>query len=383
MVVNRRFVALALIGALVSSAALAEDKAVTLLRKSMGRKFPVNVVAVILQRDPAAEGVYQRVKVTRSADGRIRHSVLQPLRVAGVESVDNGEVMRTYLPDRRSVIVQDSAQRINADVEKRLGLARQNYVLSLSSAPRIAGRSTVCVTAEPKSNELFTRRYYLDEKTGYPLKLEVDDGKAEPSTVFHTLAIEFPASLKDGVFEMSTLPGRVHEIRYSRPQAVTSKTQAQNVVGFRPVLPDRLPMGFQVQEMQLNGGDEWRSVVVRLTDGLVRATVYQYRTEGRKVEAIEDCTSLDVNGIRFMLVSDLPDGVRQRLLQAFIAQAKADSTLRPQRLIGKAAARPSASVELASTAMAFAESEACLRGMSPFSMDLVLLTLIVQADNLQ
>lgn len=333
MVLTRLWAAGALLVAASLALAGGQDRGSELLRKSMGRKFQVNIVAVIMQRDPGGDGTYQRVKVSRAKDGKVRHTILQPLRMAGIESVDDGEQMRVYLPDKRSMIVQDSPMLLETDLEERLDLAKQNYDLSVVAGKQIAGRSTVCVVANPKATGLGTRRYSLDEKTGYPLRLQVDMGKGETRTIFDTVAIDFPTRLSSEVFEVNPLPG-TDTIRYTRPQTLTSRAHAERAVGFRPVLPTRFPMGFRMQEMQVNQGGEWKSVVVRLTDGLVRATVYQWKPDGGEVESVEESSCLDVNGIRLLLVSDLPAEVRVRLLNAFVAQSKQTEYPQALRIIG-------------------------------------------------
>lgn len=336
MAAKRRFAAAALAFSLLSAAFAGggqDPKAADLLQKSMGREFPVNVIAVIMQRDPAGDGTYQRVKVTRARDGRSRHSIIAPLRMAGVESVDDGDKMRVYLPDKRALIVQDSGHLADSDPEVRIGWAKKNYQFSIDGREKIAGRMSLRVVADPKDPDMSIRRYYLDEKSGYPLKMEVVGEAGEPKVVFDTIAIDFPDSLSGNVFRMKPLPG-TNTINYTRPQTLASPGKAQAVVGFRPVLPDRLPMGFRVQEMQYNGGDEWKSVVIRLSDGLVRATVFQWRPNGKKIEAIEDSTLADINGLKVLIVSDLPPHVRKRLLDSFTSQAKTEAAPRAQRLIG-------------------------------------------------
>jgi hypothetical protein len=241
--------------------------------------------------------------------------------------------MRVYLPDKRTLIVQDSAHSMDGDTDARIALAKKNYDFSISGKERIAGRTTLCIVADPKASDMPLRKYYLDEKSGYPLKMEVVGDRGDSKVFFDTIAIDYPEALNGDVFRMRPQPG-TETITYTRPKTLTSKSQAQAVVGFRPITPDRLPMGFQVQEMQYNGGKEWKSVVIRLNDGLVRATVFQWKPNGKKIEAIEDSSHLDVNGIRLLLVSDLPPHVREELLRAFAAQAKTDGSPRAMRLFG-------------------------------------------------
>lgn len=358
MVANAKL-ALALVAALLTGAiarGAGDDRATELLRRSMGRKFPVNVVAVILQRDPGSDGTYQRVKVVRAKDGRVRHTILQPLRMCGIDSVDDGDKMAVYLPDKQSMIIQDSSQQSEPDVNERLSLAKQNYTFTVSVGPRIAGRTTVSVVANPRAPEMATRRYSLDEKTGYPLRLQVDEEQPRARTIFDTIAIEFPTRLPEPVFEMDPLPG-TKTIRYQRPKTLNSRAHAEREVGFRPILPERYPMGFKLQEMQVNQGDEWKSVVVRLSDGLVRATVYQWKPEGQPVESVEESTTIEVNGIRLLLVSDLPAGIRTKLLNAFISRSQQTEAPQALRIVGVRDRNPLFELELRYLLRAFAPLE--------------------------
>jgi hypothetical protein len=299
-----------------------EENPASLLRKSMGRRFSVNILAVIRQRDPGGNGSYQRIKVSRSSDGRIRQTILQPLRMAGIDRVDDGDTIRVYLPDKKSLIIQDSVQASPKDVDERMRLAKRNYDFAWGESCTIAGRKSLCVVVKPRHGGMTARRYYLDEHNGYPLRLEVLSGPQSDHLVFDTLAVEYPKKLASAVFDLDPLPGTL-TYRYSRPKTLKSDN-AEKLLGFQPILPGRLPLGFELQEMQINENKDWKSAAVRLTDGIVRATVYQWRPNGQPVESVEESSSLDVGGIRLLLVSDLPAAVRMRLLQAFVPRAEVE-----------------------------------------------------------
>lgn len=349
------------------AAGIQGEKAADLLLKSMQRSFPVNISAVIVQRDPSGDGSYQRVKVVRSKDGRVRHTVLQPLRLQGIESIDDGEMMRIYLPDNKALILQESPQKASNDAESRLALAKQNYAFSIGDRPRIAGRQTICVVATPKVADLGVRRYYLDADTQYPLRMELIDPSGKSVPIVDTKDVQYPPKVDAAVFEMRALPG-VEKLNYTRPKSL-GKSQAQETLGFIPSLPSNLPMGFRVQEIQYNASPKWKSAVVRLSDGLARATVYQWKPNGTEIESIEDSTTVDHNGIRLMLVSDMPAQVRLRLLRAFIQQANAEDPPRALRFIGMMGPRPglSASAELMAVLWAFAQVDG-LAGLSGYGV---------------
>jgi|GEM_PF-1115164 len=342
------------------------DRALEFLSRSMQRRFSVNVVAIILQRDPGGEGVYQRVKIERSRDGKVRHTVLQPLRMQGIESVDDGNRMRVFLPDQRIIIDQQSPAKGSGDVELRLNLARQNYTFRVESNHRIAGRPAVCVTATPRYDDMDVRRYFIDAETFYPLRAEtINNGSSVP--VFETKDVQYPRAIDGRVFQMRSM-ANVDTLKYNPPSTLT-RTAAAKIVGFTPLMPQRLPMGFKVQEMQYNGNTEWKSVAIRLTDGLTRATVYQWKPNGKRVKAVEDSTSIDHNGVRLLLVSDLNPELRLKLLQAFVSQALNQSA-RSYKLFGMLAA-PTAGLparpELMSTLWTFAELDG-LAGLAQYGV---------------
>jgi hypothetical protein len=113
-------------------------------------------------------------------------------------------------------------------------------------------------------------------------------------------------------------------ISYRRPEKVT-KENASRAVGFMPVIPKSFPCGFRLQSMQTNDSRTWKSVVIRLTDGLARATVYQWlgNDNSGDVQSIENSTTINVGSIRVMLVSDLSPETRRRLLGAFLTRTEA------------------------------------------------------------
>jgi outer membrane lipoprotein-sorting protein len=320
-----------LAGIAAMGAAQSSDPAQILMR-SMQRTYDVNVVVELLQRDPMVPGTFQRVKVERTGSGHSRRTILQPLRMLGVTQVDDGDRLRMYLPDRNRIIDQDSALKEPCQAEARIRLARKNYTLRLDTGPRIAGRQTVVVVATPRHRDMDGRKYYIDRETDFPLRLETISG-SDVRVMYDTKDIQFPARLDPKLFSLQPV-GNVEVQRYERPQRVTAQ-QARQLVGFLPVLPESLPLGFEVDDVQFSvnraGNHTWRSIVVRMSDGLARATVYQWRASDRiPVDAFEESSTAENNGVSIMVVSELPQRVRERLLQAFVTQTV---DLRPDQVL--------------------------------------------------
>src|SRR5688500_13007817 len=95
------------------------ERARQLLLKTLERTYPNNVIALITQRSPENHGNIQRIQVQISKDGKMRQTVIYPLSMQGVETIDDGKNIATFFPDEKLVIVnrlQSSSRRI-----RRLG----------------------------------------------------------------------------------------------------------------------------------------------------------------------------------------------------------------------------------------------------------------------
>jgi hypothetical protein len=339
---------------MLTGIAMAQETAAQLLARSMQRTFPVNVIAVILQKDPQGEG-FQRVKIERNRQGLARCTILAPLRMSGITSVDNGERLMTFLPDRRLIIDQQSPGAEPCEVDDKIALAKRNYTFKIIPSGKIAGRETICVQAVPRFDDLEIRRYYLDSATTYPLRVETFQEGNEINVMVDTKDIAFPKVLDRKLFELEP-SGDVSVQTFTKPKKVVSGSQAQNVVGFMPLIPDGLPLGFKVQEIQFSGDTKWKPIVIRMTDGLARATLYQWDKDADvKVQAFSNSSTLVYKNLKLMLVSDLSAPVRMQLLRAFLAQASVDPGFRAQRLFGlMPEAGLQASLELVASVWAFA-----------------------------
>ena len=340
-------------GAILVGIAGAQETAAQLLARSMQRTFTVNVIAVILQKDPQADG-FQRVKVERNKAGLARCTILAPLRMSGITSVDNGERLLTFLPDRRMIVDQQSPGAEPCEVDEKIALAKKNYTFKIIPSGKIAGRDTICVQATPRYDDLESRRYYLDSATTYPLRVETYLDGNEINVMVDTKDISFPKSMDSKLFELEP-SGDVYVQKFTKPKKVISGSQAQNVVGFVPLVPEGLPLGFKVQEIQYSGDAKWKPIVIRMTDGLARATLYQWDKDAEiKVQTFSNSSTMIHKNLKLMLVSDLTAPVRMQLLRAFIAQASMDPALRAQRLFGLMPdAGLQASLELVASVWAF------------------------------
>lgn len=305
-----------------------DPAAIEVLERSFRRELRVNVVAIISQRDPRMDGTFQTVRVERDRAGRTHHVVLAPLRLQGMETVDDGERLRVYMPDQNTVINQPSPHLTPCDADWRVRHLRRNYVVKFASNARVAGREVRVIQATPRDPRMESRRFFVDAQTNFVLRLESRGPKGR-TVHFDTKEVQYPSRIEASTFQLRPL-GSVRTLTYERPQSLRTDQMAEHV-GFRPMIPENLPMGFEVQDVQLTKSEHWNAVAIRIGDGLVRGTIYQWRsTAPVKVSSIENSSVGEASGVRLMIVSDMPAEARQALLRA-IAR---DSSFIPVSKIG-------------------------------------------------
>lgn len=321
---------------------LAEDwRARKLLLLSMGKGRAANVSAIVTQ---LGAGGSVQIKLEQSADGFERHTILQPLSMQGVTSVDDGRTWMTYWPDERRVLSQESPRRSLADADERVNLADKNYNLRVASETMIAGRRALCVAAEPRNREMSERRFYIDSETSFLLRIERGRSGAEFDVLFDTKAISFPKRIpKCELFSKSD----VRIIERDPPVTIRPGTNVREIVGFEPVVPQSLPLGFVVHAAQITGEDSRRFIAIRITDGLVNATVYQFdghRERSGRGESRD--RGSEANGIRFRVVGDLSEPAKEKILSRFVRDSGQVLWLVPELCKALSLLNPNGTIEL-------------------------------------
>lgn len=294
-----------------------DARARDLLLKSMERSRCFNVSAILTRE---GSGGIMQLKLEQSEDGFERQTILQPLSMQGVSTVDDGKRWMTLWPDERRVLRQDSPRLWQADPEDRIRLADRNYRLTITSEDRIAGRRALCVSAVPRSKEMATRRYYLDERTGFILRSELVDENGEVVLLQDTKAISFPDDIPKCCEMISSKGMRVME--RTSPMALKPGASTRSLVGFEPVLPGNLPFGFVIHAKQIIGDENRRYVAVRITDGLVSATIYQYKSDGDERKRGSSDERREAAGVGFRVVGELTSAAKSQILSRFLKEAE-------------------------------------------------------------
>ncbi len=300
------------------------DPARELLLKTLDRNYRNNVVAIISQRSPENNGSYQRIQVQISKEGRVRHTVIYPLSMQGVEKIDDGKQIATILPDNKMILVQESPMTLPNDAESRINLTTRNYGLTLAGTTTVAGHRASIVVAKPRYAGMESKRYHIDDRTGFILKLETLDSKGVPTVAFQALQVTYPSTIAPSIFNLDLDKRKDFRIFTQRRTGfLDSGGKGYLPVGFAPVFPQSLPCGFDIQDAQINDSGRYRSVAIRITDGLVKATVHQYSLSiARDMKEMVGTTIGDSSDIRFVVAADVPEAVRKKILETFIETAK-------------------------------------------------------------
>jgi outer membrane lipoprotein-sorting protein len=299
------------------------NKGRRLLELSMSRQPRFNVRAVLVQRLDLAGGL-RTVKVEMSRDGKIHQIVVAPLSSQGIEFVDDGSHTKTYFPDDKCVIVQPSPSQESNDVATRMKLVDRNYSVRLTRREQIAGCNAAVVEATPRNRVLETRCYAIDEEKGFLLRLDTCREGGQTTTQFETKMIEFPERFTEATFRLDNPMGVIYKTYSDRCVSPESADELRDELRFRPVVPQNLPYGFVVQELQAST-DPKPALAVRITDGLAKATVMEWRAEGATHSRPPAGTKVDHAGKITLLISgDLPDQVKEEILLHFVRAAKSD-----------------------------------------------------------
>lgn len=285
-----------------------------LLGRTMETYRHVACKSLIMHRDPMARDQMMEIWSEQSADGHLKLTVLGPLTFQGVISVDNGHQWMTYHPDEHEVFVQSSPREEGTgNPAKRMRLARHNYALQIEErAPVVAGRRCICLLAQAKHPEMPDRRYYIDPKKKYLLRMEIVSN-GQPKVMLDTRNITYMEDVPEEDFELDP-PDTAKLVTLSTPVRIDPGALAKGLVGFKPAVPKDLPFGFVVESPELVKGDDQRYIAVRITDGLVSATIYEANRKRGKLGPYDRT----VKSVGLRAVGELPSEVRKKLLDAFV-----------------------------------------------------------------
>ena len=221
--------------------------------------------------------------------------------------------------------------------EKEIALIAQNYNLEKSTSPeKIVNYETDILTITPKFAGRPTKRIFFARENGIILRVEDLDaqGVLREMCVYNRISFnEEDIKVKWKTVEKKIRP----EQRRGFPVTLA---EAEKMLKTKPIQPDYLPPGFQLQEVRGIKSKENNSVLLEYTDGLVNFTLIEItgkplrlNNRGRREE-----TSIQLGGmtvykhrfgstdafrwsgtkIHFLLFGAMPTIETQRVVESII-----------------------------------------------------------------
>lgn len=319
-----RILRASIIGLTLLSIASAGESALSVLSTAMSKRTKTPAVLIQTQSMPGEQNFKITYKLEMDGSGRYRRTVLQPLRMQGVVSVDDGRQWSVFYPDDNFVVVQPSPSQ--CDLRNRLDLIRANYKVTFDSPDKVAGRTAFVIRCSANSDGLPSRRIYVDMASYLMVRMDIipDDGSAA-TTILDTLSVDLPTHIARETFTVPTNDStRISKVDASK--TVLNAADASARAGFEVHLPKTLPFGFSVSRIEVLRDKPRAMVALRLTDGFVNVTAYQWAPGAEPPTRHGSNRSARASGTGFemMAVGDLTGPMLQRLVDIISKQALID-----------------------------------------------------------
>lgn len=291
------------------------------LKRLYDDPFGANVVTIQRRRSPVNRSTFlAHVESSKGVGAKI--TILEPVSVQGMQYIDDGETLRSYMPDLSTIYLQVSPQKVRMGGEERMAAIRANYRVKLLEPVEVARRKATVVELRPRNPKMPIRRLAIDAKEAFLLRSEVIDDEAEKwvDTVKVTFLSSRPA------------PFSFHEprdttVRESFVKLVKDGKFAMALLGFEPRLPKKLPFGLRVVAQQVSGSESSPVFSVVLSDGVATVTVSQWKNKKNREDQNERPMAVDAFGIGFTAYGDVPDDVLQQVAKTFSEQFGGETSL--------------------------------------------------------
>ncbi len=299
-----------------------DDRALATLRRALESQRTVHCV-LVQSRNLDADGPRLLLKVRLAGDKGMMVTVLQPFSMQGITSIDDAQTLRTYMPDQSTVLYQPSPVRFQPAIAWRLPLIGANYSVEFGQRERVAGRTVRVIELTPRHEPMPTRRLFVDESRDVVLRYEVQTEGERPVRFVDTKSVVYSRAGEDDPLELPESEDRLRRVVNPGPRGMGSGTSARKALGFTPRLPKTLPYGFRVHASHLVGTEGTTHLALRLSDGMVAVTIYQWANGRLKREepGSREWRRQDRHGVWFapetVIGDPLPAEVVEGLLDAF------------------------------------------------------------------
>ena len=156
--------------------------------------------------------------------------------------------------------------------KKQIELIAQNYNLEESpSTEKIANYETNILTITPKFAGRPTKRIFFARENGVILRVEDMDAEGVLREMFVYNRISFDPEAVERKWEVFE-----KEIKPRSPRSFSiSLAEAEKMLKTKPIQPEYMPPGFQLQDVRSIKSKENDSILLEYTDGLVNFTLFE------------------------------------------------------------------------------------------------------------
>jgi sigma-E factor negative regulatory protein RseB len=157
------------------------------------------------------DGVFSHIQGGRVETLRIIHRVrdgavterLVSLDGSGREFIRTGSQLVCYLPDERTVLVEQQPQPslLLGGLPTFDATTSEFYEIKALKPTRLIGRKTRLIVVDPKDEYRYGYRLWIDEQTGMPLRTQLCDGKGRVIEQVVFASIATPSEIPDSAFK--------------------------------------------------------------------------------------------------------------------------------------------------------------------------------------
>jgi sigma-E factor negative regulatory protein RseB len=280
------------------------------------------------------DGVFMHVRGGRVETLRILHGVedgtvrerLISLDGSGREFVRKGEELICYMPDQRTVVVEqrrDGASLLGA-LPNAAAATSENYELTPPRRERIMGRDARVVEIRPRDEFRFGYRLWIDEATAMPLKSQLCDGAGAVLEQIVFARLTLPGRIPTEAFQ---LPALADSFRWVRPEAAPTLADAGGQKMWNVM---RLPPGFRLttRGTQMLPGAAQPATHLVFSDGLATVSVFVEPSDpdarppsGSGQVGLSSAYSVSRSGVQITAVGEVP----LTTVRYFATQARPDA----------------------------------------------------------
>jgi sigma-E factor negative regulatory protein RseB len=218
----------------------------------------------------------ETMRIYHRATGGVVTERLASLTGPAREVVRTNEEVRCYLPDQKSVLIED--RRLDhkgflAIVPERLPELQENYAIELGGMARVAGRPARLLVVRARDDYRYGYRLWADQETGLLLKADLMDDKSKVLEQFMFTQIDIGNAIPDAALQPQTPTSGM--VLY-RDTEVAEGDQPKN---WRAV---RVPKGFKLSSSIVRRLPKAGRVVEQFvySDSLAAISVFVEKLEG-------------------------------------------------------------------------------------------------------